>query len=166
MSHCPSLEELRQLLADELDAARRQAVEAHVETCSACQEALARLSNGGEEAQTPRLPASSSTPLPASEVDFIERLKEHPPDPEQEASRPAEESSEGANPLPQRPEEKGPLGQLGSSIMRKEMGTGSFLLGYHPRDEFDRFVPRKVLKDNTLGFCGSAQDRRDTENWK
>ena len=164
MSHCPSSEELRQLLADELSAARREAVEAHVETCSACQETLARLSDACEEQQTPRSPAPSSTPLPASEADFIQHLKEHPPDPTEETSRPADESRQGPIQLPGRPDEKGPSGQLDGFAIGKELGAGSFRVVYQALDELERFVGPKVLKTNTFGFRGSWQHRGGAAN--
>jgi serine/threonine protein kinase/WD40 repeat protein len=43
MSPCPSSEQLRQLLADDLSAVERQRIESHVEGCAACQEMLEEL---------------------------------------------------------------------------------------------------------------------------
>jgi eukaryotic-like serine/threonine-protein kinase len=43
MSPCPTLEQLRDLLADRLAAADETAIEAHVESCASCQRTLERL---------------------------------------------------------------------------------------------------------------------------
>ena len=43
MSPCPSSEQLRQLLADDLSAVERQRIGSHVEGCAACQEMLEEL---------------------------------------------------------------------------------------------------------------------------
>src|SRR5260370_42064277 len=42
MSVCPSSEDLRRFLAEQLDDRERLAVEAHVKTCSRCQDELRR----------------------------------------------------------------------------------------------------------------------------
>ena len=44
MSPCPSPEQLRRLLAEELDDAERDPLECHIEGCAACQGALEELS--------------------------------------------------------------------------------------------------------------------------
>ena len=43
MSRCPALEQLEQWLADRLAGPEAEAVDAHVETCAVCQQALERL---------------------------------------------------------------------------------------------------------------------------
>src|SRR6516225_6524174 len=45
MTRCPSSAELEQWLADGLASAEAEAVEAHVEACAACQQALERLTS-------------------------------------------------------------------------------------------------------------------------
>ena len=45
MTACPGDEQLRQLLADAVAEAEREAIVTHVEACPACQQLLARLSN-------------------------------------------------------------------------------------------------------------------------
>jgi WD40 repeat protein len=164
MSPCPSSEELLLLLADQLSAARREALEAHVETCAACQETLARLSDA-EEGQTPPFPASSSTPLPASELDFVQHLREHPPSTAEGASRPTDEGGQEPIRFPGRPTEKGPLGQLDGFAIRKELGSGSFSVVYQALDELDRFVALKVLKPE-LAASGSERARFELEGRK
>jgi hypothetical protein len=51
MTRCPSTEELRRLLADGLSGPEAEAVEAHVEVCAACQQALEQLTGNAERRQ-------------------------------------------------------------------------------------------------------------------
>ena len=165
MSHCQSLKKLQLLLVDQLSAARRKAVEAHVETCTDCQERLARLSEAGEEGQLPWFPASPPTPLLASELDFVQHLKENPPDPGKAAARPAEERAQEPIRFPGRPTKKGPLGQLDGFAICKELGAGSFSVVYQARDELDRFVALKILKPE-LAANGRERARFELEGRK
>ena len=64
MTGCPSREQLRQLLAQQLAAAEGAALEAHVEGCAACQDSLARLSDEEDTSAPPppsALPARTET---------------------------------------------------------------------------------------------------------
>jgi len=74
MTGCPSREQLRQLLAQQLDAAEGAALEAHVEGCAACQDSLARLSDEEDTSAPPPV-----TDVPESTADFVRRLGEQPP---------------------------------------------------------------------------------------
>src|SRR5262245_46153111 len=74
MNRCPSPEQLQDLLADRLVGAEAEAIEAHVEACPACQQALERLT-GGADTREGQGPASRS----ASGGDFLRRLENRPP---------------------------------------------------------------------------------------
>src|SRR5262245_6841237 len=80
MNHCPSAEQLRQLLADALPVSDAAAVEAHAADCFACQQTLERLA-AGESA--PRLghpdPASPLPSVESPDETFLRRLEAEPP---------------------------------------------------------------------------------------
>jgi hypothetical protein len=69
MNGCPTEEELSLLLTDQLPGEEQEALDAHLGDCNACQDALARLSDGlgvGQWRQWLRgeaAPASFSLPL-------------------------------------------------------------------------------------------------------
>src|SRR5262245_27000120 len=76
MTQCPSSEELGQWLADGLAGAEGADVEAHVETCVTCQQALERLTDDVA------LRKDRGTPAPGeSGGDFLLRLERAPPTP-------------------------------------------------------------------------------------
>ncbi len=74
MTRCPSSEQLQRLLADRLAGPEAEAVEAHVETCAGCQQALEQLSRGPDARTGPR-------PMSLDETggDFLRRLERRPP---------------------------------------------------------------------------------------
>src|SRR5262245_18982462 len=75
MNRCPSIEQLRQLLADALPGPDAQDVEAHATTCANCQQALERLAAGDS---VPR----QATPPPADashDEAFLRQLEAAPP---------------------------------------------------------------------------------------
>jgi eukaryotic-like serine/threonine-protein kinase len=76
MSSCPSPEEVRGLLADELNPARRNAVVGHVEGCLLCQQTLARLTGIAETEKWQRAmhPPQGSE----AEDEMVRRLKRMP----------------------------------------------------------------------------------------
>lgn len=74
MESCPSFERLSDLLADRLGGADVSVLEAHVETCRACQQALDRLTN---KSDTPS--ASAPATSLGSGRDFLRRLEQQPP---------------------------------------------------------------------------------------
>jgi WD40 repeat protein len=140
MTGCPSREQLRQLLAEQLGAREAAALEAHVEGCAVCQESLARLSDE-EETGAPPPP----TGVPESEADFVRRLGEQPPGADLD-SLVGENDEPALITLLDPPTDKGPLGQLGCLHMRRELGRGRFGVVYEAVDELDRLVAVKMLK--------------------
>src|SRR5262245_26712072 len=66
---CPTHQQLKGLLAEQLTAAQRERVETHVEGCPSCQEALARLASGSA------VPGSPGTALSAG---LLGRLADAP----------------------------------------------------------------------------------------
>src|SRR5262249_37312967 len=72
MTPCPPPERLEKLLGEELEAADRLALEAHVEDCLSCQAALQRLVEGA-----PSIPPTTGGggPLCAQDEALLERLK-------------------------------------------------------------------------------------------
>jgi hypothetical protein len=141
MTGCPSREQLRQLLAQQLGAAEGAALEAHVEGCAACQDSLARLSDE-EEIGAPLPP----TGVAESEADFVRRLGEQPPPATDLDSLVGENDEPASITFPDPPTDKGPLGRLGCLHMRRELGRGRFGVVYEAVDELDRLVAVKVLK--------------------
>jgi tetratricopeptide (TPR) repeat protein len=87
MDTCPSSQQLRALLAHELQGAEAEAVEAHVEQCAACQEAL--------EEQTAAFPTQQSEPTDqrAGDSDFLRRLQEQTPHGIRPAPQPASDAT-------------------------------------------------------------------------
>jgi hypothetical protein len=61
MSNCPPLEQLECLLSEQLAEPERGAVEAHVEGCAACQQALGRMAGGPADRSGER-PAAGGRP--------------------------------------------------------------------------------------------------------
>jgi hypothetical protein len=74
MKRCPSFAELGQCLADGLAGADAEGVEAHVETCVSCQQALERLTDD-DAVRKGRGPASHGE----AGGDFPRRLERAPP---------------------------------------------------------------------------------------
>src|SRR5262249_12185094 len=66
---CPRPEQLQRLLTDQIDEAEREAIEAHVETCTACQETLAHLAGTGQAMPQQR-------PRHEPGTGFLDRLKQ------------------------------------------------------------------------------------------
>src|SRR5262245_32126322 len=77
LNQCPSGALLDQLLLDELSGGERDAIEAHVESCMACQKELERMVPNTVEAESQSLPVYDVQ----SEIDaaFLGRLKTLPP---------------------------------------------------------------------------------------
>jgi serine/threonine-protein kinase len=74
MTRCPSSEQLQQLLAELLTGPEAEAVEAHVETCAACQHALVRLT-GGRDADLLAAPFHLQDATEGSGANFLRRLE-------------------------------------------------------------------------------------------
>jgi serine/threonine protein kinase len=76
MDSCPSAGQLRDLLADRLSIPECQAVESHLESCAACQEALERLTDSADarkDRPVARIEAAQAG------ADFLRRLEQEPP---------------------------------------------------------------------------------------
>jgi tetratricopeptide (TPR) repeat protein len=148
MSPCPSREQLRRLLAEQLADAELRAVETHVETCPACQQTLARLSDEDAGIDYDKLRSSEPLSLPQDHADGVRR-------PEETAffGEPALAAASEPAPIlfPGPPTDKGPLGQLDSLHIRREVGRGRFGVVYEAVDELDRVVAVKVLKPQLTG---------------
>jgi tRNA A-37 threonylcarbamoyl transferase component Bud32 len=71
MTGCPSREQLRQLLAEQLRGPEATAIEAHVAACADCQGILDQL--------TARAPACRPCPPPPDDSAFLQQLQELPP---------------------------------------------------------------------------------------
>jgi serine/threonine-protein kinase len=72
MTGCPPLDELREFLSDRLDGQSSQTIEAHVETCAGCQQALEELTDGAELRRGRRS-------LSQDEIALLRRLDSQPP---------------------------------------------------------------------------------------
>jgi WD40 repeat protein len=145
MSRCPSDDQLRQLLAEALPAADREALVTHVETCPACQQVLARLSNDSAGIDWDLLHAPFAAALPEADAAVVRRFEETPP-----SGNPATLAARGAEPepisFPGPPTSKGPLGQLDGLHICRELGRGRYGVVYQAVDEMERLVAVKVLK--------------------
>jgi WD40 repeat protein len=144
MSTCPNDDQLRQLLAEAVAAADREALVSHVETCPACQQLLERLSEDNE-IDWDLLRGAPPAALPEADAAVVRRFEETPP-----SGEPATLSDLGAAPepisFPGPPTDKGPLGQLDGLHIRRELGRGRYGVVYQAVDEMERLVAVKVLK--------------------
>jgi WD40 repeat protein len=144
MSPCPSADQLRQFLAEQLGETTWRAVEAHVEGCLPCQEAVAQLLEG----TTVRLPRPEHSPagdLPPADVRFLKSLMDAPP------PAPGPEGNDDepptAIPFPGPATAQGPLGRLGTYHIVKELGRGGMGVVFQALDEhLGHLVAIKVLK--------------------
>src|SRR5262245_39497163 len=74
MTGCPSSEQLQRFLADLVAGPEAKAVEAHIETCAGCQQALDQLTRGPEVSV-----GRGSSPRSQSAGGFLRRLEQRPP---------------------------------------------------------------------------------------
>jgi hypothetical protein len=140
MSPCPSEEQFRRFLDQQLADNQGAAVVAHVETCLVCQALLARLSGAVPGIDWRLLRASGPEHAAQSDTDLVRRLERTPPETGPDALLGP------AILFPDTPTDKGPLGQLDNLHMRKELGRGRFGVVYEAVDELDRVVAVKVLR--------------------
>jgi WD40 repeat protein len=156
MSACPSCEQLQQLLDEQLSEPERETLETHVETCTACQETLARLGAEGPGIDCRVLRRWRPEPVPVGDTDLARRLEDNPPC----QSGSTFVGKEGAEPtpiaFPGPPTDQGPLGRLGSFAIFKELSRGRFGIVYQAYDELNRLVAIKVLKPE---LAASATER-------
>ena len=79
MSRCVTLDQFRRLLGGQLTAAEREALEAHVDACTPCQETLTRLLDDSHDDPAGvdwRRRVSRTAPTAESGADFLRRLED------------------------------------------------------------------------------------------
>jgi hypothetical protein len=156
-------EQFRRLLAEQLSPAERRALDAHVDGCGPCQEALACLLD--EVATVQDTPAVDWQLLrgggPAATAEFPDHFRRR-----LQGGLPGATATAAASPdacpaagilFPGPPTHLGPLGQLESYHIVAEIGRGAFGLVFKAHDEkLDRLVALKVLRPE---LAASAGDR-------
>jgi WD40 repeat protein len=169
MSRCIPLHQFERLLAEQLSPAERQVLDAHVDTCSQCQQVLARLLDERAE-QWPEVdwrllrgpPMPSTAELPTN---FLGYLKENLPPRCSRLSGLRDDSPAPDLLFLEAPTYLGPLGRLESYHIMAELGRGAFGLVFKAYDEkLNRVVALKVLRpelaasaDNRARFEGEAR---------
>jgi serine/threonine protein kinase len=147
---CPPLDELDRLLAERLSDAERDAVEAHVESCSSCQQWLDSRVGTPATLTVPVPDESRQDPVPEPDPAFLDRLKRL--------------SSQGPPLAP--PEiafaawlENGRLGQY--EVFEK-LGQGGMGAVYRARHvELGKFVALKVLPADHMHEVSVARFKRE-----
>jgi WD40 repeat protein/serine/threonine protein kinase len=88
MTSCPSPDQLEKLLADDLEGAKAKEIEAHLDSCSACQQALEALTSatyldaarpGSSPVGAAQVPSTEAFALPGVEPDGTTALTFDPP---------------------------------------------------------------------------------------
>jgi tetratricopeptide (TPR) repeat protein len=156
MNPCPSPEQFRQLLAEQVGEAERQALEAHAESCERCQKALVSLTD--VSLRTGRLEPQAPSREPSADLppDVLRRLLALPPAETPAEAATATDSGPAVIRFPGAPSAEGPLGQLDSFQILERLGQGSFGFVYKARDALGRLVAIKVLKP---GSAASSEDQ-------
>jgi hypothetical protein len=157
MSRCIPPEHFRRLLAEQLSAAERRALDSHVDACPGCQETLARLLETDDdrtELDGRFLCRAGPAAAPAPPEDFLHRLKSRPP------------AANGPAPadilFPDPPAVAGSLGRLESYHILAELGRGAFGVVFKAHDEkLGCPVALKVLRPE---LAASAAERTRFED--
>lgn len=163
MSPCPSRDQVEQLLAGEMTEQEACSLEAHIHGCKACQELIARLT---EEPQTDAwrrlLRGGDAAHLTDAGKRFLEMLKDSPP-----PGGPSSEDHGKASTLsfPGPPTPEGPLGQLGSYHVVRELGAGGTGFAFQAYDQqLRRVVVLKVLRPElAASTTGRARFEREAQ---
>jgi serine/threonine protein kinase len=141
---CPSLEQLRRLLAEQVDEVDQAALESHLETCAACQQTLEVLTPVSERWQRPE----RRPPQGSAEAAFLHGLAEGPAASDCLSDARAETASARTAPA-------------GYEILQ-ELGRGASGVVYKARHlQSNRLVALKVLKSRAGNSL--ARFRREVE---
>jgi WD40 repeat protein/serine/threonine protein kinase len=164
MSPCIAPDQFQRMLAEQLTAADHQALDAHVETCSQCQQTLERLLNHGQGDTTadlwlrPNCANNGSPALPP----FLRELQQHSPDLTATAPERLVAGEPSLLHFPDPPTARGPLGRLGAYHIVSALGHGGFGHVFNAYDEnLDCLVALKVLKPE---LATNPADRTRFEN--
>jgi WD40 repeat protein len=161
MTPCLTPEQFQRLLTEQLDAAQRGTIDAHVDACPDCQEKLAHLLDEGEGGYPgvdwQRLRQAAPESAGPSVADLLRRLKDKLPPSTVTALGPRKEAAPCDIQFPESPTARGPLGRLESYHIVAERGRGAFGVVFQAYDEQLRStVALKVLKPE---LAASATDR-------
>lgn len=163
MDLCPSRNQLRQLLAEELNPAELKIIEAHIEACETCQDVLPTLVADPEMDRWRALLNADAKEENEQRRNLLQRL-------DLLTRLPCKQGTDGesvsdAEPIrfPGQSTERGPLGRLEPFEIQKELGRGAMGSVFQAYDErLNRIVAIKVLKPE-LAVLDSYRKRFDRE---